>query len=124
MAYTVRFERDESGWWIAEVEEVQGCRTQARSLGEARRRIRDALGLYVKDAGDAELVDDIRLPTEARRAMERMAATRRRATSAGARAAASAAATVHILTNKLGISVRDAAAVLGLSHQRVQQLKQ
>lgn len=60
MAYTMRCERDESGWWVVEVPEVQGCHTQARSLAEARRRIRDALSLFVDDAETAELVEDVR----------------------------------------------------------------
>jgi predicted RNase H-like HicB family nuclease len=60
--YTVRFERDEGGQWIATVPRVRGCHTHGRSLDEARKRIREALGLFVTNADTATLVDDIRLP--------------------------------------------------------------
>jgi len=122
MAYKVRYERDDGGWWLVEVPAVKGCRTQARSLAEARRRIREALSLFVEDSDSAELVDDIRLPTEGQRAIEQMVAARAAAERASRAAAQSASDTVKVLTRKLGISVRDAAGVLGLSHQRVHQL--
>lgn len=59
--YTVTFDRDESGWWQARVPGVTGCHTQGRTMDEARRRIRGALALFVDDATDAELVEDVRL---------------------------------------------------------------
>src|SRR5436309_356773 len=60
--YRVIFERDESGAWIARVPSVRGCHTHGRTLEQARRRLREALGLWVDDADTAELVEDIRLP--------------------------------------------------------------
>lgn len=92
--YAVRYERDPSGWWVVTIPEIQGCRTQGRSLAEGRRRIRDALSLFVGEAAAerATLVDD---------------ATR---------------AAVGELTRRAGLSVRDAAEMLGISFQRVQQL--
>ena len=50
MRYTVKCERDESRWWIAQVREAPGCRTQARTLAEVQERIREALSLFVDDA--------------------------------------------------------------------------
>ena len=44
--HRVTFERDEDGWWVAEAVDVGGCYTQAPSLAAARRRIREAMGLY------------------------------------------------------------------------------
>ena len=44
-SYRVAYERDKSGWWIATVRGVRGCHTQGRTVDEARRRIREALGL-------------------------------------------------------------------------------
>jgi predicted RNase H-like HicB family nuclease len=49
-SYRVAYERDESGWWVATVRGVRGCHTQGRTVDEARRRIREALGLFVDDA--------------------------------------------------------------------------
>jgi len=66
-SYRVAYERDESGWWVATVRGVRGCHTQGRTVDEARRRIREALGLFVDDARKATIVDDVKLPTAATR---------------------------------------------------------
>lgn len=58
--YKVVFERDESGAWIARIPAVRGCHTYGRTLGEARRRIREALRLFVRDARRARLIDEVR----------------------------------------------------------------
>lgn len=55
--YHVVYRRDESGWWVASVREVRGCHTQGRTVDQARRRIREALELFVDDAPSATLVD-------------------------------------------------------------------
>jgi len=126
MKATVRYERDESGWWIAEVVEVQGCRTQGRTVAQCRRRIREALALFVDEAvaRKATLVDDVRLGGGITRVVRRVAAARRKADAVQARVQQDTRAAVKELTGRLGLSVRDAAEVLGISYQRVQQLAQ
>ena len=61
--YHVAYQRDESGWWVASVREERGCRTQGRTVDEARRRIREAMELFVADARSrtSEFID---LPTK------------------------------------------------------------
>jgi predicted RNase H-like HicB family nuclease len=54
------YERDEAGWWVASVRKVRGCHTQGRTVDEARRRIREALELFVDDARKATLIDHLR----------------------------------------------------------------
>jgi predicted RNase H-like HicB family nuclease len=49
-SYEVNYQRDEMGWWVASVPTVQGCHTQGRTIEETRRRIREALSLFVEDA--------------------------------------------------------------------------
>lgn len=124
--YTVRYERDEdSGWWMAQVKEVPAAITQGRTIAEARRRIREALALALDDdaaAEKAKLVDDVKLPADARRALERARADRKRLEAEAERAQASTTVAVKKLTQKLGLSVRDAGELLGISHQRVQQI--
>ena len=44
------YERDESGWWVASVRGLRGCHTQGRTVHEARRRIVEAMELFVSDA--------------------------------------------------------------------------
>lgn len=122
--YTVTYERDESGWWIAVVHGVQGVHSNGRTIADARRRVREALSLAIGDAeaAAAELVDDIRLPAGARKTLARATAARKRADEQAQQAQKSTAEAVRELTQRLGLSMRDVAELLGLSHQRVQQL--
>lgn len=123
--YRVTYERDESGWWVATVRCVRGCHTQGRTVDEARRRIREALGLFVDDARRAPIVDDVKLPTAATRAIQAYASLRKRADEEDRRASRAARRAVRVLrTGRLKMSARDAARLLGLSHQRVHQLTQ
>jgi predicted RNase H-like HicB family nuclease len=118
--YRVVLERDESGAWIATVPKVRGCHTYGRSLVEAKRRIRPALGLWVDGAFELDL--DVRLPREALAAITESRAARANAESARVRAASNTQHAVRELVERVGLGVRDAADLLGLSHQRVQQL--
>lgn len=120
--YRVVIERDETGAWIARVRGVRGCHTYGRSLDEVRRRIREALSLWVDGAETAELVEEIRLPGEARQAIQRSSAARTRAEQEREDAQRATSAAAELLVKRLGLGVRDAGELLGLSYQRVQQL--
>ena len=121
--YQITYERDESGWWVASVRGVRGCHTQGRTVEEARRRIREAMGLFVSDVHSATLVDDVRLPVTAAKAIRAYATLRKRADQEDRRAALAARRAVRLLRGgKLKMSARDAARLLGVSHQRVHQL--
>ncbi len=122
--YTVHFERDPSGWWIVTVPGVQGCRTQGRSIAEGRRRIREALALFVgeTDAGRAVLEDDVALPAPLRRRVGQVMAVRERAELARTEAREATREAMDELTREAGLSLRDAAELLGVSFQRVQQI--
>lgn len=121
-AYRVILERDESGAWIAWVPRVGGCHTYGRTLEQARRRIREALGLWIDDANTAELVEDVRLPAEARDAIRRSRRARKAAEEGRVEAQAATREAARALVSELHLGVRDAGELLGLSHQRVQQL--
>lgn len=120
--YRVIFERDASGAWIARVPSIRGCHSHGRTLEQARRRIREALALWVEDAEKADLEEELRLPTKAQVAIERSRRARREAdqSAAGARTATTEAA--RTLVEDVHLGLRDAGELLGLSHQRVQQL--
>jgi predicted RNase H-like HicB family nuclease len=124
--FTVAYVRDEPGWWVAQVKEAPAAITQGRTLAEARRRIREALALALGSdaaARRATLIDDVRLPPAARRAIR--VVTRSRARLEKDKQGLSQAmneATTQLL-DRVGLSVRDAGELLGLSHQRIQQLK-
>src|SRR6266852_4108329 len=121
--YHVAYQRDESGWWVASVREVRGCHTQGRTVDEARRRIREAMDLFVDDARSAKLIDDVKLPVTAAKAIRLYATLRKRADREDRRAALAARRAVRLLRGgKLKMSARDTARLLGVSHQRVHQL--
>ncbi len=118
--YKVVFERDESGAWIARIPAVRGCHTYGRTLGEARRRIREALGLFVRDARRAKLIDEVRLPAELQRPLAAARRAREKASSIQEESARYTVAAARELSRWL--SLRDTGGLLGLSRQRVQQL--
>lgn len=120
--YRIHLERDESGAWIARCPEVPGFHTYGRSLRQARNRIGEALALWVEDTDTAELEFRYHFPKEWRAAMSAYRQARARAISAEREAQAIAVAVASDLTRNQGLSMRDAAELLGLSHQRVQQL--
>ena len=120
--YRVVFERDESGAWIARVPSVPGCHTYGRTIDQARRRIREALGLWVEGAEKAELVEDVRLPARAEDALRRSTRARAEAERRRQQAHAATTRTAKVLVEDLQLSLRDAGELLGLSYQRVLQL--
>jgi predicted RNase H-like HicB family nuclease len=119
--YRVVAKQDESGNWIAHVPEIPGCHTFARSLWALKPRIREALSLWVDDSDDAELVLDVALPQKVVRAVARA----QDAQDAAVRAAQGWKKAISRSVKELeraGYSRRDTADLLGLSHQRVQQI--
>lgn len=121
--YHVAYERDASGWWVASVRGLRGCHTQGRTVDEARRRIREAMSLFIDNARTAKIVDNVKLPADAKNAIRAYAKLRKKADEGDRRAAAAARRAVRVLRGRrLKMSARDAAEFLGLSHQRIHQL--
>ncbi len=52
--FDVVIEQDEEGWLIASVPQLQGCHTQARSLDELMRRIKEAALLCLEVRGEPD----------------------------------------------------------------------
>jgi hypothetical protein len=83
------------------------------------------LSIALDISGQASIVDDVKLPTAAARAIRDYASLRKKADEGDRRAARAARRAVRVLrTGKLKMSARNAARLLGLSHQRVHQLTQ
>jgi predicted RNase H-like HicB family nuclease len=124
--YSVMFSRDEAGWWIAQLRgEPKGVHSNGRTIGDARRRLREALAAALDDdraAEEAEFDEHIALPMGAERARAVATVARKRAEAQAKEAQERTAAAVRELSVRAGLSMRDIAELLGLSHQRVQQL--
>jgi predicted RNase H-like HicB family nuclease len=119
--YKAIFERDESGVWLARVPSIRGCHTYGRTLEQTRSRLREALGLWIDRPDRAVIEEEIRLPAELRKAIQRSRRTRARAEREREQAQEETRAAAGALAEE-GVSLRDAGELLGLSYQRVQQL--
>ena len=50
MKFKVLVEKDEDGYYVADVPELQGCHTQAKSQKELMKRVKEVIGLCLEDA--------------------------------------------------------------------------
>lgn len=119
--YVAVYERDRGGdAWNVRIEGLQGCQTYGRSLRQAQTRIREALAVWLDREPDELTIED-QLPATLTSVAAQVARARRDAERAGEKAQQRTNEAVKKLTG-LGLSRRDAADVLGMSHQRIQQL--
>ena len=124
--YFVTLELDpHSRAWMADVEGLP-VHTWARTLAKVKEYAHEALALHL----DVD-VDAVRahlafrrpvLPGSVLQALERAEAARGAADDAATRAGEAKADAARALVRDAHLSMRDAAEVLGISHQRVQQL--
>jgi predicted RNase H-like HicB family nuclease len=119
--YTVTYERDEKGLWVAHVKGVAGCHTQGRTIAQARDRIREALALFDKHADTARLDDDVRLPDNVNRLVGAQRSARSKQEAAEAELRALNVKVARALTKQVGLSLRDAGELLGASQESVRQ---
>lgn len=115
------FEHDaDEGVWLVHIKGAEGCQTYGRTLRQAEDRIREALAAWL-DREPESLTITPELPQDVALLSTEVAQARSAAERAGADAQRATAEAVKRLT-RMGLSRRDAADVLGISHQRVQQL--
>jgi predicted RNase H-like HicB family nuclease len=120
---TAVFQRDEEGYWLVELAEEPRVHTYGRTLAKARQHIFDAAALWFEVSPEEfNLVEDIRLPAPVKARLELARREREHAQAAQEAAAGATREAARALVREGRLSVRDAAEVLGLSHQRVQQL--
>jgi predicted RNase H-like HicB family nuclease len=119
--YVAVYERDrESDAWLVHVDGIDGCHTYGRTLGQAAERIGEALGAWL-DRDPARLEIEHRWPDEVTDLAAEVAGARQAAAEATRLAGEATVAGAKRLA-RMGLSRRDTAQILGISHQRVQQL--
>ena len=119
--YTAVYERDpDSDAWLVHVRGIPGCHTYGRTLRQAETRIREALAVWLdRDPDGLEISSE--WPPELEEVATKVSEARRNA-AASAHAAGAATAKAAKRLDRMGLSRRDTADLLGISHQRVQQL--
>lgn len=124
--YHATFEFDESSVWIAQIEEFPQVHTFGRTLGKAREYLVDALALWldvpIDNVKDSIEICPVVLPIKVQSTVDEANAARVIAESTTEIAGALMSDAALALTKDARLSVRDAAELLGISHQRVQQL--
>ncbi len=50
--FNVIIEKDEDGWYVASVPEIQGCHTQGRTIHQVLERIKEAIEVCLKADGE------------------------------------------------------------------------
>ena len=119
---TARLEREPGGRWSVELEEEPRVHSWGKTVNQALSRVREAAALWFQTEEDhIQLVPRPVLPKTAEQTVEQARRAREQAKNADRLALEQTRKAAAALT-KRGISLRDAAAILGISHQRIHQL--
>ncbi|HUP76382.1 MAG TPA: type II toxin-antitoxin system HicB family antitoxin [Acidimicrobiales bacterium] len=120
--YTALLEREKDGRWSVELEEEPRVHTWGKTIDQALTRVREAAALWFQtDESSIALTPKPVLTKTAMRTIDEARQAREQARSADRAALKKMRRAAAELARK-GISMRDAAAILGISHQRVHQL--
>jgi|ERR1700722_66321 len=124
--YHATFELDQSGVWLAEIEEIPQVHTFGRTLGKARQYLTDALALWLNEPietlADRIVYRPVTLEPSVLKKLHQAISAREIAEGATNAASDLMTAAAQALTTEAKLSLRDASELLGISHQRVQQL--
>lgn len=110
-------------WWAVTVPALPGVFTQARRLDQVAEMAREAVALFLDvDPDTVRITVDPVLPAPAASAVADVRLARAEAQAAADRLATAQAAAVRELVGTHHLSSREAASMLGISHQRVSQI--
>jgi len=120
--YRATVER-EPGWWIISVPELDLV-TQARRIRDIQPMATDLVAAWLdEDPADIRVeIEDFTPPAAVQDQMDRAKRLLSQATREQEEAGRLASDAVSVLVDELGLTLRDAAQLLGISHQRVSQL--
>jgi hypothetical protein len=121
--YRVNVTRERDSW-LADVPDVAGAHTFARSLSALQRGVREVIVLMTDRPDDALDDFDLDVRYEIGDSSAAVAAARRaRAEAERAERVSAEAIRQAVAELPASLSVRDVAALLGVSHQRVAQVR-
>ncbi len=121
--YTVRCEWDPSGCWVVTVPEVAGAISQAHRLDQVPGDIAEILELMTGEkAGSYALTIEPVYPGPAGVAAREAAALRAQVAELSKEAANAVREAIIALRGE-GLTLRDSAALAGVSYQRAQQIE-
>lgn len=119
--YTVRARRI-GGWWALDVDGTPGVHSQVRRIDQAEEMAREAIaGVLDIAPGSFEVVVAPEMPASVRTIVQQATTARSQAAQAQDAAAQLTRDAARRLVQE-GLTVRDAGALLGVSHQRIAQL--
>ncbi|MGH9047767.1 MAG: type II toxin-antitoxin system HicB family antitoxin [Acidimicrobiales bacterium] len=120
--YTARLGLENDGRWTVELEEEPRVHTWGKTVDQAIARMREAAALWFQiDEGEIALVPHCVLVESVDRTVEQARRAREQARTAN-RLALEQTKKAAVALAAQGISMRDTATILGISHQRVHQL--
>ena len=124
--YTVVYQRDDNHRWFVRCPEVPGAHSHGRTLASARSNIREAIALVLDlpDVTGFDLTEVVRVTDPGlQSALDHARDLRQRARELDEQSQAATLKAVAASANSQdSIGMRDIAELLGISHQRVQQL--
>ena len=55
--FTVVIEKDKDGWLVADVPELEACHTQAKTMDELLKRVKEVIELCLEEQGEVPQTD-------------------------------------------------------------------
>lgn len=124
MNYTVTAERGKSGRWIYQCVEYPGALSESRRLAEAKDLMREAIA-FAAHVSEASVNIDLVFPGLDREVVDLVDTAwvkRQQADDLTRDASRTLADAARRLVVDLGLPLRDAGVLLGVSHQRISQI--
>jgi predicted RNase H-like HicB family nuclease len=121
-SYQVEVER-EPGFWIIRVPGIPEVVTQARRLADVKENARQAIAVWTETAiDDIDVSVTVVVPAVVQTALDEAQRLQREASERLERAGTATSEAARWLTKELGLTLREASEILGVSFQRVAQL--